>query len=310
VDGWKNIVKITPHSVHSFLGYENGVPMFQTRFHTSRRDGRTNSLINLIYEDTFAHLGKKYGLQSYRPAEKYSFHLAPQEVCASASFNPDADPESTSVDGTTYRGGVNETFATIRSSAGTASGDNWGADSTCINIVASGTTDQFDTLRRAVFLFDISSLAGATISAADYKLHTRYRTYALGHNDIDLVESSPASNTALVSSDYNIASWGSTLLATSVNTSAIANNAYTTWTINASGVTFLQSAVDGAGIAKLGLRMNWDTAGSFGGVWQASGTTGTAATYADAGSNEPTLDVTYAAASTGMPGSMLLMGIG
>ena len=72
------------------------------------------------------------------PTVLRSFHFD------SLIFNPDANPESTSVDGYAQRsiGGAGEIFSTLRTSAGTATSDI-DTSEICVNLEASATTDQY-----------------------------------------------------------------------------------------------------------------------------------------------------------------------
>lgn len=178
---------------------------------------------------------------------------------------PDADPETTSVDGYVGRFGVDESFATIVAGVGTGGlGD---ADASAfVYLRGSSTSNQFDQLRRAFLLFDTSSLgAGATISAATLSLWGVAKDNALGASDLAVVATNPASNTSLTDSDFQTAgstSFGSVTYAGFDGT----NSTYTDITINATG----RAAIEKTGITKYGARLEWDRAASFGGAWVAS----------------------------------------
>ncbi|MCL4419960.1 hypothetical protein M1146_07775, partial [Patescibacteria group bacterium] len=98
-------------------------------------------------------------------------------TAATVTFNPDADPESTSVDGAVYRilrDGIGEDFSTIRSGAGTNVYSGGLPDYPFAGTYLSSfcTSPNFDSMDRAILLFDTSSLPDdASISAATLSLY-------------------------------------------------------------------------------------------------------------------------------------------
>jgi hypothetical protein len=213
---------------------------------------------------------------------------------ASASFNPDASPESTSVDGAANRTGANLLWSDVHDNAGTGSQDS-SAAAIMARIEAAGVADRWANIYRGIFLFDTSSLgAGATVSAADFKWYSTFHSDDFGSMNISLVDSTPASNTAVGNADYG--NVGTTKYASDKAVSSISDSSYNTMSLNATGISNV--VVDG--ITKLGLRMTndvSDTAPTWGGGDQTTAN----GRYADNGSDEPTLDVTYTpvAADTG-----------
>lgn len=165
---------------------------------------------------------------------------------------PDADPESTSVDGITRRESVNETWSTIRSGAGTNALPS-NADGS-ISIGSSLTTNQFKELRREVVLFDTSALtADATISSAIMSIKANDKTDNLTLGDgfkLVVVSSTPASNTNLVAADFNIANWGSTEFSQRIARSGFTVGSFSNFTINATGL----SNISKTSITKFGIR--------------------------------------------------------
>lgn len=218
-------------------------------------------------------------------------------------FYPDAHPETTSVDGFCFLTGQDSTLATIR---GVATGSAV-SDGTLIfaGIKASGTSNQFAELYRCYFLFDSSALPDTDeISSAvvNLKRSTNATLNALGDTEMDIVASTPAANTDLISNDY--AAVGSTVFA-SVNTSTITAEAYYDWTLNASGI----AAVSKTGVSKFALRIDWDTDNSFTGSWSSGAYTGIYPTAAETNSgttSDPKLTVTHAAAATFVPRAVVV----
>ena len=182
----------------------------------------------------------------------------PVTISDSRTYYPDADPETTSVDGQVDRSGVDETWATIRAGAGVAFADS--NNYLELYIKASGTTDQFVLLHRLILLFDTSVLAdGAVISAATLSLYGVLKTDGLACTpDINIYASTPASNTALQASDYG--QTGATAYCATPITYANWKTADPFWndfSLNADGI----AAISKTGISKFAARnANYDVA--------------------------------------------------
>lgn len=202
--------------------------------------------------------------------------------------NPDAHPESTSVDGYAERSGVDQTWAAIRAGAGTSSGD---ADTNvrCAWVTASTTSNQFARLRRAILLFDTSSIpAGATINSVTLTLTGVNKANGLGSPDLHVVNSTPASNTAVANGDY-----------ANVGTTSYGSISYASFnTAGTNDISLSTAAVTKAGITKLGLTLSWDQAASFTGTWASGATSSFYIDWADLGSSKPTLTVDYTVSGT------------
>lgn len=198
-------------------------------------------------------------------------------------FSPDADPESTSVDGYTGVAGQDTDIATLSAVAGVVAADvgqNIGA-----SLAASTTTDQFATIVRGFILFDTSSLSGATVSSATLKLNVESKSTDLGDVDVHVVSANPASNTALAASDHSTV--GSTSFG-SVNTSVLTAGQTVEITLNASGI----AAINTSGVTKFALRNAWDLNGVFDGTWVSGASTSPVFYDADNGVNPaPVLEV-------------------
>lgn len=190
------------------------------------------------------------------------------------------------------RSGVNETFTDIRAGAGTTSDDT--ATSHQVRLTASSTSNQFALLSRMIMLFDTSSIAaGATVTSATLSMFLQGRGNGLGGSvDIDIVTSTPASNTAVANGDY--ANLGTTPLASN-GLYSMTLSAMNDWTLSTTDVVK-------AGITKLGATLSWDTDNSFGGTWSSSAATFAAIRAADyAGTdNDPVLVVVYTPPAAGI----------
>jgi hypothetical protein len=169
-----------------------------------------------------------------------------------ATFYPDANPETTSVDGYVQYNPAAGSWAALRGGAGNAAGD---ADASFYNFYLEntlGTTSGWSNLVRSIYLFDTSSLtSSATISATTLSIYVISKGDNFAQN-IGIVSSTPASNTALVAADY--AQLGTTRYATDLDLTNITTSAYNDWTFNATGI----SNVSKTGVSKFGLRCSGD----------------------------------------------------
>lgn len=179
----------------------------------------------------------------YRQILEWFPHYAVEDT-----FNPDANPESTSVDGTAGRDTAG-TWAAVRDGAGTLADDLI----RLITRLSSGGTN-WARIDRGVTLFDTSSIPdGDDISAANEQLFPAVITDNFNQN-MDIVVCAPASNTALVTGDYNIANWTMTAQATALDVTNLTLNAYNTWTLNSTGI----GNISKTGITKFGTVMSGD----------------------------------------------------
>lgn len=124
-----------------------------------------------------------------------------------STFYPDADPETSSVDGQLNASGSG--WSTLRNATGTAVNDT----SVTIPIGylrTSGTTPNL--MIRGAFLFDTSSIAdGDTISSATFSLYINQIINASAHGGLSvaITDITTASATALANADYDISNFGS-----------------------------------------------------------------------------------------------------
>lgn len=186
------------------------------------------------------------GLKSY--SSKY-----PQVLLGVKPFNPNASPESTSVDGQVgYNNGSGEAWATIRGQATGTTATDTSEGSTFIYVHAHTTTNLWDFFIRSMYLFDTSSLSDAVTKKS--AIFRKYVTSLTNNftDSVSLVASTPAANTAVTTADFD--QFGTTKLATDRTLSGLTTTAYNDWTLNASGLT----AVELAGVTKLGLRSTAD----------------------------------------------------
>lgn len=180
--------------------------------------------------------------------------VQPADLAFAATLTayPDPDPETTTVDGTVLYSS-NPTWATVRgASTGTSASDN-GTN----NSIRTGSA--FDCYR-AFCLFATSALtAAATITTATASIFPLTKTNSDNDGDdwINVLQSSPASNTALATTDYpNVgdALTNPTEGSTRADISGITTGAYLDFALNATGIGWVSKT----GVTKLGYREGHD----------------------------------------------------
>lgn len=207
-----------------------------------------------------------------------------------STFYPDANVESTSVDGYVARQGVDQTFAAIVAGAGTNAVDS-DNDEGYAALVASTTSNQFSQNLRGIALFDTSAIPdGDTISSAVISFYGNFKFNGLGSPAFHVVSSNPASSTALANADYG--TLGSTSFG-SVSYASYSTSGYNDVTLNASGL----ATISKTGVSKFGTVTDWDLNASFTGVWASGANSGFQWVPADAAgtTTDPKLVVTHAA---------------
>jgi hypothetical protein len=223
-----------------------------------------------------------------------------------STFYPNANVETTSVDGVIRNLADESTWASIHdATAGTQVSDS-GSTGNAAMIISGPASNTWDQFIRAAFLFDTSALtSAATVTSATLAI---YGTTTTGTNGLPyanptagIVSSSPASNTALALGDYD--QFGTTDFATRLTTWS--TSAYNTFTLNAFGL----AAISLTGITKTGLRVGPDIDNSPP-TWQADYDMTRAARFAEESgtTRDPKLTVTYALPAS--PGSLCLLGAG
>lgn len=169
-----------------------------------------------------------------------------------ATFTP-------SVSGAVTRDTVNESLSTIRAGAGNDAGV--GAGSGFVELIASVTTNQFNTLARNIIVFDTSTIpSGSTIVSAALNLYGNAATTQLGTTTLEVVSSSPASTSTLANADYG--TLGSTSFA-SVAFASFNQTSNNSISLNSSGL----SNITPNSFSKFGIRLGWDFNNSFTGSW-------------------------------------------
>lgn len=183
----------------------------------------------------------------------------PVIISDSTTFYPVPD---TTEDGVAYHILDNQTWATIRDGAGTGANDT-ATSSQGAGVSAGTNASTWYLIVRGLYVFDVSALAGETVIAP-----TTFSLYGHGGTDpgnwdieMNIYQSAPANNNAIVAGDYDSLST-TPFCDTPIAIDSWAGS-YNAFAFNAAGIAFIQAAIDGAGIAKLGSRESkYDVANS------------------------------------------------
>jgi len=144
-------------------------------------------------------------------SSEFDGKVFPIEIGASMTFFPDAHDEVSSVDGRVYHDAAAQTWLNLRVSVGTGAldADAGGGVSHagCYLNASGGTADRWTGLYRGIFVVDASGLPdGANKTAAVFSLSGGTKTDPPSgkyNPDMNIYQSAPASNVALVPGDFN-----------------------------------------------------------------------------------------------------------
>ncbi|QGH72420.1 MAG: metalloendopeptidase [Siphoviridae sp. ctpQM7] len=191
-----------------------------------------------------------------RIAGKDGAKVVPGKVGRTTStFYPDANPETDTVDGYVYC--THADFSTCHLQTNGNISDDTGTSL----IAGDSESGPNDNILRAFSLFKTSALgAGASISAATYSLYVTTNNNPLNDANswLNVYSSTPASNTALVTEDFDqvgdVVTNPTKGSDSNLNQSAITLSAYNDLTLNATG----RGWINKTGITKLGFRQGHD----------------------------------------------------
>lgn len=180
------------------------------------------------------------------------------QFATTTTFYPDPHTETTTVDGNVLYNSDPSTWATM---IGAASGNSAisdstgnGGEDTMAGFFASTTSNRWRINYRGFFLFNTASIGSDTVDSGTFS----GKQVASSNTDnysqsVALVASAPASNTDLVTGDYD--SLGSTRFCdTDIGMGGMSTNTYQNFALNSSGLT----AVSTSGVTKLGTRASGD----------------------------------------------------
>lgn len=210
---------------------------------------------------------------------------------AVSTFYPNPDVETTSVDG--YAEGVSsgvDAGAAFTACRGLTNGTLIADSGTSISmqvLVAAGRGNFTCTFQRGFILFDTSSMDdAATIQSATTSLYVIAVTN--GSNDgsdyVSVYTSSPASNTGLVTEDYDQV--GTVEQSTTIDLGTLAGSAYNHLVLNSTG----RGNISRTSITKFGIRIGND---AFGTSMSGQNLVTVASAETTGTSQDPKLEVTY-----------------
>lgn len=163
-----------------------------------------------------------------------------------------------------------------------------GGDGYAAETLATSTTDVYSILVRGIFVFNTSILkSNSVIKDATFSLYVTTKDNALAQS-IGVVAATPASVSALVDADYNIANFGSTRFSSDIDISSATTSAYNDYLFNSSG----KAAISKTSYTKLGTRLSGDIDNTAP-TWASSANSFFTVSYADVGSNLPKLVINY-----------------
>lgn len=164
-----------------------------------------------------------------------------------STFYPNAHTETTSVDGYVVRTGG--TWTNVRDTAdGTASSDS----ATGEWIMSDNDSPGSYTCTRHFYLFDTSAIGSDTVDSATFSAYQSNN--GEGDRNVGLIQTSPASNTALVVGDFDAMTINSPAEGTDARVLCNGTGVYRDFVMNATGLGWIVTG----GITKLGLRMAFD----------------------------------------------------
>lgn len=174
---------------------------------------------------------------------------------------PNAGTGTAPVDGFCNRtSGGGESYATLRSSAGT------GSDATSVQLRARlharniVNPNLYEILDRAIIGFPTSAVGSDDISSVVLSVFVKILTQTLEDTTINFTSVTPGSESTIVASDYNIANYGSVNFTTGVLISTMSTGAFLDSTLNAAG----RANINGAGNSIFAMRLGFDIDDNFG----------------------------------------------
>lgn len=181
----------------------------------------------------------------------------------------------------------NSTLSTIRSAAWNGSSVSNSFEN--IDLIASSTSNQYGTLTRHIATFDTSALwSWATINNSTLSLYWSTKWNWLWDADIHIAWATPASNNALVNSDY----WQcQTTSFSSISYASYSTSSYNDFSLNSSWLANISKTW----ISKFSVQTNWDINNSFTWIWASLWRTNLwfRWSWATWTANDPKLLVTY-----------------
>jgi len=156
-----------------------------------------------------------------------------------------------------------DTWSQIRDGAGTTCSNTSSGVATLVQAWESDTT--FRNITRGSVGFDTSAIDTDDVDSVIFSGYGKDNANPLGDYDIEIVASTPTSESACASGDFILSAgkWGTTRFATGLTLSSMSVGSYNDFTLNASG----EAHINKSGNTIFGLRSSWDLDDSYGGSW-------------------------------------------
>ena len=202
-------------------------------------------------------------------------------------------PSATAEDGYSQRAGVSQTWADIIAANGTQASD--GDTGFSMILQAHATTDRWQTLRRGLFMFDVSPLPpGAIVSGANVSFYPNSVTAEVFSSSFAIAAGDSASATGVVAGDYQLNAQPTEYSDSRVLLSNIVATTRFSFDLNAVGYAALQAAYDASEVFKTSLLFDWDLDAASP-TWAGSSVKDdiTIMCYEDGAPKLPTLTITF-----------------
>ena len=281
---------------------ENGKPMekLHTTFVSKPQFYKISGTWRQIeYATTTAEVFSMSGAIPYIQRRELAERVIPGDTVfgATSTFYPDPNVETNSVDG--YIGCTDSASNLWSTCHDATAGDISDDSSTILYLEASFTRGVGDTcppfgctppdtyaIYRVFLLFNTASLPdNSTITATTLSIYVSSKT-TTNSDTIELVTSTPASNTGLIVGDFDQIS--TVQQASGISISSLTASAYNAFTLNATG----KGNVNLTGVTKFAIRTGQDRSNTAPGT-EGSDNVGASSADVSGTSQDPKLDVTY-----------------
>ena len=205
------------------------------------------------------------------------------------------------VDGLVSRRGVSEVWATIRGGNGNEVFPTTATGHQAI-VSASGSSNQWESVQRGIFIFDLSQIKVGSIieDGATFETYVTLLQDELGGGGaVSLCDGVTASDVALAISDYQLQ--GGTKQAPTRTLASMSTGQYEPFVLNAAGKALIEAAVAGDGILKLCTRMETDRSNTPPSSWSNFGLSRMIANFIENGSNIPKITINFTPPTRGAP---------